>query len=235
MTAIFGNGMIGKALARMIGGDVSFMDNKSNNVSEVINDNPDCVVLGVLDDERQHQMRQQLSSLGYNKTIVTYEKMFDIRLATMRLLAASLPEGDVAELGVYKGDFAFEISRAFPDRQLHLYDSFEGFDGLFTDTSEEYVHSRIPDAKIHYGYFPGTFEKHDYAFLSLDVDLYEPTRDALELFYPCMVRKGIILIHDYNSSQFPGVKKAVDEFCKYHDIPLIPVADLHGSVILIKQ
>lgn len=37
-------------------------------------------------------------------------------------------EGDVAELGVFKGDFAKHINRKFPDRKLYPFDTFEGFD-----------------------------------------------------------------------------------------------------------
>jgi O-methyltransferase len=36
--------------------------------------------------------------------------------------------GNVAELGVYRGDFAQYINIAFPDRKLYLFDTFEGFD-----------------------------------------------------------------------------------------------------------
>ena len=50
----------------------------------------------------------------------------------MRLLAEQINEenipGDVAELGVFKGDFAALINAAFPDRCIHLFDTFEGFD-----------------------------------------------------------------------------------------------------------
>ena len=232
--AVFGSGMMGKALAGMIAGDIIFMDNKKGNVEEVISSGVDTVVLGVLDDERQTQMKNQLNKLEYTGEIETYPTIFDNRIATLRLLAEQIPDGDVAELGVYKGDFAMEIERALPGRKMHLFDSFEGFDGMFKDTSEEYVASRLPNALIHKGYFPSTFEAHEYAFISLDADLYEPTRDGLALFWPCMVKNSVIMVHDYNSTQFPGVKKAVDEFCEKYDILPFPVCDLHGSVVLRK-
>ena len=37
-------------------------------------------------------------------------------------------EGSVAECGVYKGEFAKRINQCFPDRNLYLFDTFEGFD-----------------------------------------------------------------------------------------------------------
>ena len=35
--------------------------------------------------------------------------------------------GNVAELGVFRGEFSSLISAAFPDRKIHLFDTFEGF------------------------------------------------------------------------------------------------------------
>lgn len=226
--------MIGHALARMLGGETEFADNRLGNVEQLVEANPESVFLGVLDAERQNQMKQQLQALNYAGPVITYPKEFDIRLATMRLLAENLPAGAVAELGVYKGDFAVEMAKAMPNREMHLFDSFEGFDGLFTDTSAQAVQERLPEAVIHKGFFPSTFEAHDYAFVSLDPDLYEPVRDGLRLFWPCLVPKGVILVHDYNSTRFPGVKQAVDEFCEKENLLPVPVADLHGSVILHK-
>jgi O-methyltransferase len=39
-------------------------------------------------------------------------------------------KGSVAEAGVANGEFAALINRAFPDRKLYLYDTFEGFNEL---------------------------------------------------------------------------------------------------------
>lgn len=233
-TIVFGKGMIGKALGRMIPGTVRFIDNSDGTVEEAVKEKPDKIILGVLDEERQNQMISQLKQLGFEGKIVTYPRIIDNRVATLRLLAPQIPEGAVAELGVYKGDFAEEISRALPKRRMHLFDSFKGFDGMFTDTSAESVRKRLPEAEIHEGYFPGTFVPDRYAFVSLDADLYEPTLAGLTLFWENMEKNGVFMIHDYNSSQFPGVKKAVDEFCAEKNLIPFPVCDLHGSVVLRK-
>lgn len=45
----------------------------------------------------------------------------------------------------------------------------------------------------------------------------------------------MILIHDYTSIQFPGVQKAVDEYCRQHGLYVVPLSDLHGTAVLIKQ
>jgi len=48
------------------------------------------------------------------------------------------------------------------------------------------------------------------SLLHIDVDLYEPTKTALELFYPHVVRGGIVILDDYGA--FPGANKAIDDF-----------------------
>lgn len=73
-----------------------------------------------------------------------------------------------------------------------------------------------------------------FAFVSLDPDLYVPVYEGLRTFYPLLNSGGMILIHDYNSMQFPGVKKAVERFCEEQKIYIVPLMDLHGSAVIIK-
>jgi len=90
------------------------------------------------------------------------------------------------------------------------------------------------------GYFPDSVTGRDdlpdqYALVSLDPDLYAPALSGLEYFWPRMAKGGVIMIHDYTSMQFPGVKKAVDEFCAQNHLYPVPLMDLHGSAILSAQ
>lgn len=67
-------------------------------------------------------------------------------------------------------------------------------------------------------------------FLPCDIsnkkDLTE-VKAYLELFYPRMVKGGIILIHDYFTEFYHGVKVAVDDFEKNYNIKLtrVPIGD----------
>jgi O-methyltransferase len=155
--------------------------------------------------------------------------------------------GNVAEVGVFRGEFAKEISKMFPDRTLYLFDTFEGFNqqdilidctfnhsisesGILSITSEELVMAKLINktkAVIKRGYFPETFDLYNesFCFVSLDVDLYKPTISGLELFYPRMSDGGIILIHDYFSVHFKGVKAAVDEYVRISGASVIPIGD----------
>ena len=113
--------------------------------------------------------------------------------------------------------------------------------GDFSETTEDAVCNIMPYSQnivLHKGFFPDTFsgcENDTYAFLSLDVDLYAPTAAALPLFWSRMSTGGVIIVHDYNSTQFTGARKAVQEFCAKENIYPIPICDLHGSVLLIKS
>jgi hypothetical protein len=54
------------------------------------------------------------------------------------------------------------------------------------------------------------------ALLNLDLDLYEPTRVALEHFVPRMARGGVIVVDEYAVDTFGGETKAVDEYFVKH-------------------
>lgn len=168
-------------------------------------------------------------------------------------------KGNVAELGVYQGDFAKYINILFPDRKLYLFDTFKGFNendvnveikkiyfdaetGRFSNTSVDIVMSKMkyPDnCEIINGYFPDSLQKYevisDFSFVSIDADLYNPILAGLEFFYPKLTRGGYIMIHDYNFSRYSkSVKSAVDDFHKITPICRVPIFDFGGSVIITK-
>lgn len=279
-TAVFfGAGQIGAMVARLAGTayrPLCFADNFEPkwgselagltvmSPADALALRPDSVFLCVLDQERGEQMEEQLRFMGYSGGILRPDALtvFDPRLATMRLLAEQINAenipGDTAELGVYRGDFASRINAAFPERTLHLFDTFEGFAdadlaaeqaeklsrakaGDFSDTSLELVRRALPypeKAIFYKGFFPDTFsgcESGCFAFVSIDADLYAPTAAALPLFWDRLAPGGVLMIHDVNSTQYTGAKKAVDAFCAEKGILPMPVCDLHGSVVLRKK
>lgn len=50
------------------------------------------------------------------------------------------------------------------------------------------------------------------ALLNIDLDLYEPTKVALEHFVPLMVKGGVIIADEYALESFGGETKAIDEY-----------------------
>lgn len=195
--------------------------------------------------------------------ITAFRGTVDLRLSAMRLLAEEIGRrgipGEIAELGVYQGRFAAEMNRRFQSKQCYLFDTFEGFSeedvvidaavavsrakaGDFSDTSAEQVLGRLPypeKAVVCAGRFPDSLKNlkeplPQFCLVSLDTDLYEPTYQGLKVFYPLMSKGGTILIHDYNSTQFPGVGEAVRRFCGEENVFVTPLSDLHGTAVLMK-
>ncbi|MDF9828429.1 O-methyltransferase [Ereboglobus sp. PH5-10] len=195
-----------------------------------------------------------------------YGKLFDynftfdaVRASTLELVCQEIKrnrvEGETAELGVYRGDFAKYINAAFPEKKLYLFDTFEGFEKTemkkgrssgdaaviddFSKTSANLVLSKMRHSGqciIKKGFFPDTAKDVEakFALVSIDADLYEPILAGLDFFYGRLSKGGYILIHDYNNKQYKGANKAVVEFCTARGITLVPVADASGSAIIIK-
>jgi O-methyltransferase len=85
------------------------------------------------------------------------------------------------------------------------------------------------------GRVPETLAPHEnrrWRFAHLDMDLYEPTRAAIEWLWPRMVPGGIIFFHDYGV--LPGVKKAVDDLVQPLQRIAIPMGDRFGSVVVCR-
>lgn len=182
-----------------------------------------------------------------------------IRYAMWELIAEEIERrqilGSVAELGVYKGRSAMLINKLFPSRKMHLFDTFEGFDPRdldvekqkgfssgnveFEDTGIEAVLSRMPcreQCVIHQGFFPETVEgfEETFAFVSIDVDLYQPILEGLRYFFPRLTKGGCIFVHDYNHQKFQGAASAVRQFAAESDVTYLPIPDTAGSVAFVK-
>ncbi len=90
--------------------------------------------------------------------------------------------------------------------------------------------------RLYKGWIPERFnevEDKAYMFVHLDVDLYQPTLDGLEFFYPRLKKGGVIVVDDYGYTQFPGARKSVDEFVSRHE-PAFFLAEASGGCFLIK-
>lgn len=63
------------------------------------------------------------------------------------------------------------------------------------------------------------------AFAFLDGDLYDSIKTSLNLVAPRMMEHGIIIVHDYNNPQLPGVARAVDEWLAQKISPTLSVRE----------
>lgn len=144
-----------------------------------------------------------------------------------QLLANMSPDtnGEIWELGVLNGTTARILNMVRPYTTMRLFDTFSGvagagqydllFDGDFQGDAMKAVQELLPNAHVYGGMIPETFRfvpKHtQVSFAHIDLDLYQPTLDALEEVYPRMPA-GFIVVDDYGNWATPGVKLAVDTF-----------------------
>ena len=191
-----------------------------------------------------------------------HKKNNDSDLIRMLFLLANVDQvikervpGDIAEFGVYKGNCAKLLKRFLLDgRQLYLLDTFAEFPisdltnnepakssaGDFSADLDQVRSFVGTDENIHYivGYFPDTASRippeAKFAFVNLDVDLYQPIKAGLEYFYPRLSRGGMVAIHDYANSPWPGVKNAVDEFLINKPEKLVVIPDRSGTAVFRK-
>ena len=172
-------------------------------------------------------------------------------LAQLLKLTLDLP-GDVAECGVYKGGSAWLMCEAVRahGKVVHLFDSFEGLsepgeaDGAYWSrgglrVEESVVRENLKEfdnVAFHRGWFPEPFAEvagKRFAFVHVDVDLFEPTRDCLSFFYPRVVTGGVLLFDDYGFTTCPGARAAVDSFFADKPEPIVMLPT--GQAFVIKR
>ena len=141
--------------------------------------------------------KQQLDEIFCTADFVRFSQIEKI------LMNESLPEGSIAELGVYKGRLTRLLAKVacLRNRKLFLFDTFKGFEKTDFEAEkknnlntrfENFANTKLVDiificaeagmisknVKIKKGWFPNTFDSEaqneTYAFVSLDFDLYKP-------------------------------------------------------------
>ena len=180
-----------------------------------------------------------------------YARYASLALAIRRIEEERIA-GAFAEVGVYRGATSRFILRCTPGRTLYLFDTFEGFpledrepenrgDARFRDTSAEAVRRALgagDNVVIRKGRFPGTaagLEGETFAFVLLDLDVFEPTLAGLEFFYPRLAPGGYLFVHDYNSPESnQACRRAVTKFMADKRERLVELPDVWGSVVIRK-
>jgi O-methyltransferase len=150
-------------------------------------------------------------------------------------------------------------SAIFDGNGFHVFDSFQGLSdpmpeddiaddtpnasvmrmmtraGAFAATLEQVRGSlgAFPGIQFHPGWIPASFKgqaERRYRFVHVDVDLYDPTRDALEYFYPRLAPGGRIVSDDYS---WPGARQALEEFARANAVEL-RTNDI-GQALIVKR
>ena len=85
------------------------------------------------------------------------------------------------------------------------------------------------------GWIPQCFDPardQRFRLVHIDLDLYQPTVDSLEFFYPRMEPSGVFVMDDYGHLTCPGVRQAVDEF--FRDKPETVIESVCGTAFLFR-
>lgn len=195
--------------------------------------------------------------------LLFYQQRDYVRIKTLELLTREIKKrnlvGNIAELGVFRGEFSQFFNYYFPNKILYLFDTFDGFEekefiyekdnnncgDAFGESLKKTEVNIVLDkmdnrdvVKIYKGYFPDSLNglEDNFCLVSIDVDFEQSIENGLEYFYPRLEQGGYILIHDYNDGMLKGVQKAVDEFEKKHNLCMckLPICDVGGSLIITK-
>lgn len=137
----------------------------------------------------------------------------------------------IAELGVFRGEFSEIILNKLEPSELFLVDIFppemcsgdKDGNNIVYDNLEKYYeiltkkYKRSEKVKVIKSTTIAFLETIDDEYLDavyIDADhSYNGVKNDLELSFKKVKTGGIIMGHDYTTSMFPGVVKAVDEFC----------------------
>ncbi len=120
---------------------------------------------------------------------------------------------------VQSGQQIEQEKQGFASSEKEVQDNLGGFDFVL------YYRGWIPER------FPEV-EEQRFSFVHIDVDLYEPTKQSLEFFFERLHMGGVIVVDDYGYTQFPGAKRAVDEFLVGRDVTLFYESPIGGCFLI---
>jgi hypothetical protein len=162
------------------------------------------------------------------------------RLHVLRQLATQQQKfnSNFAECGVYAGMSMYFVHDLCNKRFIGI-DSFEGvsepgnFDTDYFKTVKldipieraQFILEGCKSPELYAGWIPDVFEKIDeleYSYVHIDVDLYEPTKDSINYFWPKMLDGAVLICDDYGSYKTIGARKAMDDFFGKDNILELP-------------
>lgn len=158
-------------------------------------------------------------------------------------------DGDVIEMGVYKGCTSYcigyfmnELAQNGGGRTLYLCDTFAGtpdsYDksrgdinrlGKYADTSVQYVEDKMKKSydrvRLIEGFIPDSLtqipEDVRFSFAHIHLNLHKSTKDALIWLKDKVVFGGTVIIEDYGIQNCRGVRNAADELADEGIIDII--------------
>jgi O-methyltransferase len=170
--------------------------------------------------------------------------------------------GDVVEFGCFVGESSkylrMLLDHKLSDKRLYVYDSFEGLPALSDyekntnwkpgtlKTSEDvliqnFEQNGLKAPEITKGWFkdiPNDKIPKSISFAFLDGDFYESIYDSLEKIFNKLSPGSMVVFHDYERPDLPGVKAAIENFIsknKLENNAYILFKIFHELGVFIKQ
>jgi O-methyltransferase len=167
-------------------------------------------------------------------------------------------EGDFVEVGAFKGGTSALIGHGMTSSRsgghLFICDTFKGVvkagqhDNMYhggehsetsIETVEQIVSGFLPRERftIKDGIFPdetGDFiDGRKFRFAHLDVDVYQGTKESIEILWPHFSIGGVVLFDDYGLYGTEGVTRAVEEFASKNSDALM-IYNFNGQAMALK-
>lgn len=151
-----------------------------------------------------------------------------LQILAEQLVSTSSIQGDIADMGSFRGGTALIMSRIAPTKRLHVFDTWRGnpYDDPLCHHKKGEWQASLDDCRALVGngemvyYWEGVFPDNVnpelvanrlFSFVYVDMDTYQSTRDAIDFFWPRLAQGGKMVFDDYDWNACAGVKKAVDE------------------------
>lgn len=173
-------------------------------------------------------------------------------------LASRRVEGDVLEIGVWRGGtgclIAKRLQSSAPGKTVYLCDTFAGIvgvtekdphyrDGEHSDTSQQIVidlatRMGLTNIQIMPGIFPAktaiAIANHAFSLVHIDVDVYKSARECFAWSLPRLSIGGAVVFDDYGFERCGGVTRLVNEIVLQFENCLATIHNLNGHAVLIK-
>jgi len=182
-----------------------------------------------------------------NNTVLTPDRLWHLWVNARTRVGI---EGAMAECGTFRGGSAYLLYKAVHGaKRLHVFDTFEGIpseqrlDGEHSpgdfscdyDTVKSFL-SSCGGVILHKGLVPASLvavRRETFNLVHLDMDLYEPTYEALKFFWNRMSVDGVIILDDWES--LFGINDAVEKFASEQDKKIKYMKTTVMQCMLIKE
>jgi hypothetical protein len=177
-------------------------------------------------------------------------KKFKTRQDLMKSLPLNM---NIAEVGVFKGEFSKFIFEFLKPNNLYLIDIFEGYTASGDQDGNNIqvvnLDEELASLQNYFQNNQNVFFLKGWSHLQIEkipdnhLDMiyidagheYEDVKKDLLASFPKVKPNGYICGHDYEMNRFPGLFRAVNEFCQENNLKISCIAEDGCPTFLIQK